>query len=361
MQIISDFTKDVQNPKPQPGAYEWWYFDAIDNSGRYKIVIIFYEGNPFSPSYIKGIDSSPAATADEYPATSISIYDRDKPIYYSFTEFKTENCFFNGENPEVKIGKNLMRGFQKDEQIIYELRLEEVLPSGDSLKAELTFTSRVFSHALFSSEPHEEEGHFWNLVQPYSEVKGILKIGGGGSESISINFKGNGYHDHNTGSEPMKEEFVDWYWGRAHFKHYTLVYYLMNKKDSEQHKAWLIDHKAGSVAEVLDQIQLADESLTLFGLKSARKIGIKNERFEIVIQQSSLLDNGPFYQRFGCDVFLHDKKQEITETAVGISEYIYPERIHQRVFWPLVTMRIYSKKNGPHWVQKSKTLYRWTW
>ena len=34
-----------------PGAHEWWYFDAISADGRDVLVIIFYAGLPFDPSY----------------------------------------------------------------------------------------------------------------------------------------------------------------------------------------------------------------------------------------------------------------------------------------------------------------------
>ena len=360
MFIISDFAKDVRTPKPQPGAYEWWYFDAVDHSGRYKFVIIFYEGNPFSPSYIKDIDSN-TATADQYPAISISVYDGDTPIYYSFTEFDADDCFFYEEHPELKVGKHLMKGYSTEDQITYELKLDETLPSGDRIESELTFTSGVFSRALFSSKPHEKAGHMWYPIQPGAEVEGTIEIGAESSESTVIDFEGNGYHDHNTGSEPMKEEFVDWYWGRFHFRDYTLIYYLMNQKDTNQYEASLIENKSGLVVERLNKIEITDESLTIFGLKSARKIGIKSESFEIVIQQSKVLDSGPFYQRFESEAFLHDVESGKSESATGISEYIYPDRIYSSIFWPLVNMRIYNKKRGAHWVQKSPMLYRWTW
>ncbi len=37
--------------RTSPGAHEWWYFDAISDDGRDALVIVWYAGLPFDPSY----------------------------------------------------------------------------------------------------------------------------------------------------------------------------------------------------------------------------------------------------------------------------------------------------------------------
>jgi len=73
------------------------------------------------------------------------------------------------------------------------------------------------------------------------------------------------------------------------------------------------------------------------------------------------LDNGPFYRRYSSDAFLRIKHRGLVESKSGITEYIYPSRIYSRIFWPFVDMRIRYAAENPHWIQRSKTLYRWTW
>jgi carotenoid 1,2-hydratase len=135
----------------------------------------------------------------------------------------------------------------------------------------------------------------------------------------------------------------------------------MNRQEGEQHRAWLIDKSNSRVLEAFDQIDLVDKGLTFFGLHSARKIGLRSDRTEVQIQLRQLLDNGPFYQRFQSDAFLRIDDAGVVESKSGISEYIRPDRIFARIFWPFVDMRIQYKSEKPHWVQKSKRLYRWTW
>jgi carotenoid 1,2-hydratase len=135
----------------------------------------------------------------------------------------------------------------------------------------------------------------------------------------------------------------------------------MNRKAEQQHQAWLIDNQNIEVLKTFDEVELADRGLSLFGLKTSRKLGFRTGDIEIRVQQSQLLDNGPFYQRYKSDAFLRIPNEGVVESSKGISEYIRPDRIYVQPFWPFVNMRIWYKPEGSHWVQRSKRLYRWTW
>ncbi|SHF67130.1 hydroxyneurosporene synthase [Fodinibius roseus] len=383
MNILSDPARDTRATGQPPGGYEWWYFDALSDDGRYSFVAIFYEGNPFSTRYIKALEektgpASPASSStstssgpmpSEYPAVSISVYDQGEPVYYSFTEYDATDCIFSEERPLVEIGPHRMKGSRTGGQLLYSLSLNEELPSGDRLRAELTFDSPAVTDLFEDTEDHSPAGHHWNLVQPLADVSGTIEIGaaGKGAEDRTVAFRGEGYHDHNRGDEPMREEFTDWYWGRCHFDYATLVYYVMNGKGKDgpsqhQHQAWLIDPSGSKITARGNQIDVSDKSLSLFGLYSGRKLSMRgHDGTEMQVQQSRLLDNGPFYQRFLSDVFLSVPGSRVLESARGITEYICPGRIYGRVFWPLVNMRIRQAHAKPHWVQRSGRLYRWTW
>jgi carotenoid 1,2-hydratase len=359
MKIISDFSKDIRQPRHTSGGYQWWYFDGVSSDDRFSFVVILYEGNPFSTRYNGALLEDKNPSPVDYPAISISIYEHGKPMYYSFTEFDKEECHFDEEKPHVAIGDHKMKGRLKGEQLQYELQLSERLPDGDQLNGTITFKSES-SGQLFTDCDETSMGHAWNLVQPRADISADLRLNIKG-EQKSIIFKGQGYHDQNAGNEPMRNEFEDWYWGRFHFDYATLVYYVMNKKDEQQHRAWLINNQNAEVLNTFEEVQLADEGLTLFGLKTARKLGFRSGDIEIRVQQSQLLDNGPFYQRYTSDAFLKIPDQQVVESTKGITEYIRPDRIYSKLFWPFVNMRIWFKPEGSHWVQRSKRLYRWTW
>lgn len=362
MNILSDYRKDVRRSLHESGGYEWWYFDGISDDNRYSFVIIFYEGNPFSTRYnarLRNSTTNPMPT--EHPAVSIAIYEDDEPIYYSFTEYEPKECFFSEDHPMVGVGDHQMEERREGGELKYNLNLEEILPNGDELKAEFTFKSSLGNNRLLESQQDNTSGHQWNLVQSRAEVSANLWLYDQQDKEREISFQGRGYHDHNSGREPMWKEFEDWYWGRFHFESTTLIYYLVNRQNEKQHQGWIVNNKNNEILERFDSIALADKGLNIFGLKSARKIGLQSDRAEVQIQQEQLLDNGPFYQRFKSNAFLRIEEQNAVESQIGISEYIHPDRITSRLFWPLVNMRIHYKSKGPHWVQKSKTLYEWTW
>jgi len=325
MKIISDFSKDIRQPRHTPGGYQWWYFDGVSLDDRFSFVVILYEGNPFSTRYngalVADINPSPV----DYPAISISIYDQGKPIYYSFTEFDKEECHFHEEKPHLKIGDHKMKGEFKDGQLQYELQLDEQLPNGDQLNGTITFISEE-NGKLFTDRDKTSMGHTWNLVQPRADISADLRLDIKW-EQKSIIFKGQGYHDQNAGNEPMRNEFDDWYWGRFHFDYATLVYYVMNRKDEQQHRAWLINNQNTEILKTFEEVETADEGITLFGLKTARKLGFRSGDVEIRVQQSQLLDNGPFYQRYKSDAFLKITDHQVIESTKGITEYISTDSI----------------------------------
>ncbi|WP_445666307.1 hypothetical protein [Fodinibius sp. AD559] len=359
MKILSDFSEDVRQSDHTSGGYQWWYFDGVSSDDRFSFVVILYEGNPFSTRYNGAILADKNPSPVDYPAISISIYEHGQPIYYSFTEFDKSDCEFNEEQPLLRIGNHKMEGRLKDEQLQYNLELNEQLPNGDQLEGTILFNS-PYNGNIFTNIDNTSKGHIWNLVQPRANISADLHLDIKGEER-EIQFNGLGYHDQNAGKEPMRNEFDDWYWGRFHFDSATLIYYVMNRRHEQQHRAWLIDNHNIEVVKTFEDVEMADKGLTLFGLKTARKLGFRSGNIEMRVQQSKLLDNGPFYQRYKSDAFLRIPEEGVVESTKGISEYICPDRIYAKLFWPFVNMRIWYKSEGPHWVQRSKQLYRWTW
>lgn len=61
----------------EPGTYEWWYFDAIDESQELAITIIFFDGMPMSPYWLEAL---PNADSREYSGYAVSLYRRGKNL-----------------------------------------------------------------------------------------------------------------------------------------------------------------------------------------------------------------------------------------------------------------------------------------
>tara|TARA_R110002124_G_scaffold48026_3_gene142168 strand:- start:2631 stop:3701 length:1071 start_codon:yes stop_codon:yes gene_type:complete len=356
MNISTDHKDENPFPNKPSGGYEWWYFDAISDDKEWSFVVIFYQGNPFSPKYIQEINES-GGSPDNHPAVSISIYNRAQTEFYSFLEYTKHDFCWDEENQECKIGTNRFTKEMGGGNLIYKFHIDEELPSGHTISANFEFQSSIIDQDLINKK-NVTEHHLWNLIQPKANVTGNINLKGK-SGIQNIDFDGMGYHDHNVGLEPMKNDFKDWYWGRYHFEKATLIYYVMNRKNEKQYKAWLISDDNRRIIDQFDSIELEGSLTNLFGLTSSRKLVLKSDNTEITVQSALPIDNGPFYQRFlGQAIMKRDDQVAITE---GFSEYIYPENIYKKRFWPAVKMRLRFKNQKPHWVQKFKRFYEWTW
>ena len=356
MNISTDHLDENPFPNKPSGGYEWWYFDALSEDRNWFFVIIFYQGNPFSPEYIRNIENK-SSCPDEFPAVSISIYNRNKTEFYSFVEYSADEFNWNTNSDSCSVGPHSFSKSENDSKLVYSIVLNDVLPSGHSIKAELEFNSSIITEPTIDSK-NPNEHHFWNLIQPKAEVSGTIEIKGK-SGFQNIEFTGYGYHDHNVGLEPMKEDFKDWYWGRYHLENSTLIYYVMNRLNEKQHKAWLISNENGEIIDEFSSVEIEGFLRNMFGLRSARKISLKSGESEVTVQAALPLDDGPFYQRFLGRAIMHKDGKVLV--AEGISEYIYPENIYSKKFWPAVKMRLRFADQKPHWVQRFKMFYEWTW
>ena len=441
MQLISDSNLDARHPKPRPGSYEWWYFDGISEDGDYQVVIIYYDGCPFSTRYVRDVDrmhlktgddsgneskspqqdtagsaavnetegadkraaEEPAGSlADQHPAISISVYHKGEPIFYSLSEYPPGQCSFSKEEPAVTIGANSFRREERETHGSrdfsgYDLRINERLPSGDELKGIITFTGMIpntkmfgtdkktgdkqsSSHVRSTKQVHntntnehgtnvktstsrelEDQTHLWNLVFPRANMQCRINLLRNGIVSRDMKFDGIGYHDHNVGTEPMRQSFRDWYWGRVHFPEATLVYYVMNKKSGGDYRAWLISSDNRRLLYTLDLKNIKKRRFNGFLLRPGRELQFGNRELDVTIRHKKVSDSGPFYCRYITEARLTHPSIGENVTAAGIGEYIRPARIHRRIFWPLVHMRLRYVDSKPHWVQKSPRLYRWTW
>ncbi len=349
---IDDEFLDAEKPRK---GYEWWYFDAISADKIWSIVIIFYQGNPFSANYLQG---KYTRKSEEYPALSISVYKNGKTEFYSFLEFpKSQFLYDDDEDIHLSIGGCAFHRKSLADTVEYELNLNQTLESNHSIVGKLKFIGDRASGSLIESSSKGEK-HYWNLLQPRSKVVGSFKIAGK-TDSYHVGFHGDGYHDHNVGHELMSESFKDWYWGRFHFQKYTIVYYIMNGFHAKQHQAWLITRNNQELAGFFDSFELTNEKKNLLGLATYRDIKLSGLLGNLIIRNQKVIDNGPFYQRYLSEAEFSDVSG--VQKQMGISEYIHPARIEDEKYWWMVRMRIRYLREKAHWVQKSKLFYEWTW
>ena len=205
LQVTPEIWEDGLRIDPQPGNFEWWYFDAHFDDGS-TAVINFFTKSP--------LDRSSRLN----PGVSVSITRADgkklsetSPVLPAEFSASKERCY-------VRAGKSWVRG----DLCTYELDARV-----EGLAAQLTFTGIVppWRPGVGKNYYDEAQTRFfgWFPAIPYGNVEGYITY-----EGKIHNVKGYCYHDHNWGNVGLNDVLTHWYWGRAHVGEYTLIFAEMN-------------------------------------------------------------------------------------------------------------------------------------
>ncbi len=182
------------------GFFEWWYFDAhLDDGSTVVIVymtksIMEYKG-PLKPGLMMTITRPDGVKLAESPKYSSDLFSASK-----------ESC-------DVKIGPNWVQG---------DLHTYQLHAEAEGMDADLTFSGIVppwrprDGKAFFGDYDH----YFgWVAPIPHGSVSGTLTYDG-----KTHNVTGAGYHDHNWGNLALPSVQDHWYWGRAQFDDFTVLF-----------------------------------------------------------------------------------------------------------------------------------------
>ena len=204
MQIIFGPQNAGRHIEPDESRrYEWRYFDALSDDGRFALVIIFFLGSPMSPYYARAI--SGAARPGDYWGVSLTLHEntagqwRERAYAYNLYrrgEFAVDGACF-------RVGKSAM--FRTPEG--WRLTLSERGLWRGAVTADISFAPVGATPAL--PPLGADDGHTWISIAPHCRVNGQVTTATG----EMIPFMGAGYHDGNFGSLPWPAG-TQWYWGR---------------------------------------------------------------------------------------------------------------------------------------------------
>ncbi len=281
-----------------PGSHEWWYFDAIGDDGRDALVIIWYAGLPFDPSYgvatlrhLKNPAKHPAPKALDHSAVGLSWYRDGKMAAYALNGHRSDAFRHRADPFAVEVAASRV---ERDEDG-YRLAVEAPAVDGRPIRAEVRFRPAA------ATEPFERDlgtpgaPHHWVLAAADCRVEGRVAIG-----DQSTDFRGRGYHDHNAGAEEMSLAMRRWEWGRVHHGPLTEVYYASEPRRGESRSLWLTcrDGRPEVVREGVPITANAGPRRNVFGVRHDRTIRFAEGPRFVARQTGPAVDDGPFYQRW---------------------------------------------------------------
>jgi carotenoid 1,2-hydratase len=348
MNITTSLTQEVWHDMQEPGAYEWWYFDAEDRSNGLSFVLIWFSGFPFSPYYTSHYErwkkrlTPNAPLASNYSGFSFQLYENGVETFNFIKEGSKELFESTHTDIGVRFEKNRFTYNPLTDE--YTLDIDFSFPSRKKeVKASLLFKPR--RRIVYEKKDGNNHGrvplHQWLLSVLKADVEGSISISGQQNASLrTISVKATGYHDHNYGAVPMQEYISRWYWGRAFSDPYDMIYYVIYfKNDAYQPLALLLLHDCEmEKTSVYDIVQFSESNFRrgVFSPFHSRNLELKHKDVSLKIHHDDVLDAGPFYLRFASGISLQVGGRNF-EGIRGISEFLDPLRLESKF------MRIFTR------------------
>lgn len=349
MRILFSPDHDNLHVSPSaPGAYEWWYFDALSHDGRWALVVIYLLGSPMSP-YYKAVVEGREPDPRDWCAVFVSLHERTHKRWQE--RAYAYNLYRGGdfeEAPNLRIGDSYL-AYEAGERAWHLNDREPGLWSG-AVRVDATFTNRgaLLQHPRMGDKGDSTE-HTWVCVAPVcrAEVRVMLPRG------KSVSFAGNGYHDHNFGRLPYRDT-DRWYWGRACLRANdgtarTAVYYHVIPPSGSLDSAQSTIALFGPDGEVItldsgervrfgacDTVEPSRSPYGLvhssdFGIATDDEItGLTSQILSTVRVREGSLSEGPFYRRLPVTIEARQERNGRpfwTATGSGIGEVFQPARL----------------------------------
>lgn len=323
-----------------PGAYEWWYFDALSDNGLWALTCIWFLGNPFSPHYrraARGLPSSPL----EQNALFFALYKSGRLHAYHFTQFPPAALLARETMPLcLHFGPNRLALYGSSE---WDLQLTDENANGRHLTAALRFESPPLIAGQSEVTPLDSD-HSWLPIAPSCAVQGQITLRerhNPGAETIS--FLGTGYHDHNWGRLPFDAAIRDWYWARAALGggRSVLLYHV------QPHRGAAVSHlllfESGRLLRHDPQaaVSVSSPVWNSFGTRYFTRLTAETDSFSVVFQLGKRLDSAPFYLRAFCAATIRQGGH--TERGQGMGEYLRPRLMSSRIAESAMKARIVQR------------------
>lgn len=355
MDALSQLDPDRFFHLKTPGAHEWWYFDAISDDGRDVLVIIYYAGLPFDPSYgvaairhVKNPSKYPCPNALDHSAVGLSWHRDGKLMAYALSGHKADAFHHRADPFEIQVGTSRVA---RDPDGTYRLTVLTPSVEGKPIRASIRFQPAAKTEPFERNLGSPESPHHWILAAPDCRVEGSAAIG-----DTAMNFEGRGYHDHNAGGVEMSLAMRRWEWGRVHFLDRTQIYYasIPRSGKGEPQSLW-ITYRGGRLEEVHEvtpeATQESDQKRSVFGIRHAASRTVKEvggadalgARSPITRTTGHCLDDGPFYRRWAAG---YSRTEAIAEHRIaglqmlGIAELLDTRHMNRFYFNWMIPYRL---------------------
>lgn len=310
--------KGVRGPRfdqhvPQ-GGYTWWYIDAISADGAHALTIIAFMGSVFSPYYKRSGRGQPL----NHCSLNVALYGPQ----HRWVMHERPQGDLRRDASNLEIGHSAMRWNGDHLEIEIEERDTRLF---NPVHRRVTGRVRVYPEALnatgFALDP--AENHIWHCMAPRARIEVDMKEPG-------LSWSGNGYFDHNRGSEPLESGFNTWHWSRAHMKEGAVVCYEGERGDGTLFASAIrFDRNAETSYVELPSVAALPRSKWRVDRRTRSEIGVAEVR--------RTWEDTPFYARselssklYGEEVAAVQESLDMRRFSSPIVQFMLPFRMPRR-------------------------------
>ena len=357
-------------PRPLPGGYGSYYFDAISLDGRYVLVAAWYSGFLFSPRYydevlelrdrswIQHEDGSVLADPTNYGAFGLALYDRGRAEAYMIVEAPLVRGGSDAWFPILHAGGVGIGSALPGPGLTLGVGENRALREPDgSFRLEFSGRSK-WLHTLVEGNlkvrplaggsgaiPLAREGaagmevtHEWQIIASRTEVTGRIRWSSPlRRRQRTLDFVGLGYVDRSVGRLPLSQQIGRWLWGRFQGTERTIAYYRLDpantplgaRRPDSEHVAPRVseflfhgDRSGGTLVEG-GRIEALHVRRNRWGMPHPLEIRGEGGGLAWRAPVARDIDRGPFYVRclshLSCD-------DPALDGVLGITECFLPAR-----------------------------------
>jgi carotenoid 1,2-hydratase len=182
-----------------PGAYLWWYVDAISDDGRHALTLIAFVGSVFSPYYAWARRSGDTQ-AENHCSINVALYGA---AGRRWTMTERSRASLQRDATRLAIGPSQLHW--NGQSLVIDID-EWNVPIPRRVKGRITVHPHGLSRFVAALDDHGR--HRWGPIAPCARIE--VDMG-----APAARWSGHAYLDSNEGDEPIDTPFTEWDWSRA--------------------------------------------------------------------------------------------------------------------------------------------------
>ena len=293
MKFITDSEKFNYSGNTDPGSFEMWYFEALDNDEEYYFTARIFTRNPFSPGEKKsGSNDSPELTC----GIRFYLYFQNRLIYDAVFDYKKDDLKTDYTDNIVRMLLERNSFYYDRLKNKYHLNINYSSQEFENkFKAEFEFTP-VSDKLTFHENvnPDNNSELFWFPVSPVNKVLAKIKFYKNYKRVKSI-FEGKGYIEKSFGKVSPDLKHQTSYLGKFISDIYSFVFFVTEMKEGKKFMKILV-YKNNLLMLEKEEFDYTVKK-TLFSSK-IKSLEIKSSDLKINLKNDINIESSEFGEKY---------------------------------------------------------------